>query len=176
MKKNVYYILAIVILGICVLNINTTNAMVRQTNEPEIKHIPVKTAKLGYDLLISCDVEWSGNFIVQLNIRKPGVWQFNLTNMTRAFGKTYYAVVPSANITEIGIEYYLRVYVDENTSSTYPIADASDDPITVSTVSYQMDLNPTLIYAGIVFVSIFAALYAVDIIEIKNPWGGKKDE
>ena len=154
----------------------STYSISRKLNKPIIRHIPVKNAYIGYDLLISCDVIYSGNFKVNLMFRKPGNWQYSIINMTHGFGNTYYAIIPSYNITSEGIEYYIYVYVNENMTATYPIENASDNPFKVSTTYYIMDLPPEIIYTGLVALLIFTVLYAVDIIDIKNPWGGKKNE
>ncbi|MHA1269174.1 MAG: hypothetical protein ACTSPY_05245 [Candidatus Helarchaeota archaeon] len=178
MKTRYYYAVCFIILGIFLSNITIGNTlpMKNGVGGPTITHIPIKYANTGYDLLISCDVVYSGTFIVQLMIRKPGVWQYNATNMTLGFGNTYYTIFPANNLSSAGIEYYIKVYVNENLTVTYPYENASDNPFRVIVRTYTLDVSPTIIYMGIIFVLVFAVLYAVDIIDIKNPWGGKKNE
>ena len=158
------------------LNINTTtNAVpIKSPGDPIISHIPVKTANIGYDLLISCQVDYTGSCLVQLMVRKLGFWSYNITNMTFGFGSTYYIIFPAANLSTVGIEYYFSIYVNENLTVTYPYANASDNAFKVKVIAYNLDFSPTIIYVGLIAIVIFASLYAIDIIEIKNPWGGKK--
>ncbi len=177
MKKKYYLIISLIVSGILLLNISNISYMTTKngTGTPIIKHIPVKTTNIGYDLLISCDVIYSGNFIAQLMIRKPGVWQYNITNMTHGFGNTYYTIIPAKNVTVAGLEYYIKVYVNENITVTYPYSNASDNPLKILVRNYYMEYSLTPIYFGIIVILIFTILYVVDIIEIKNPWGGKKN-
>lgn len=174
MKKKYYLIISLIVLSIFVLGTSTVNAQSKNSTEPQILHSPILVANPGYDLLISCDIIYQGDFTATLMIRKPGVWQYDGINMTYGFNNMYYAVIPSSNITTAGLEYYLYVYVNENISATYPNSNASDNPFRITVRLYSMEVSPTLIYTGIAAVVLFSSLYAVDIIEIKNPWGGKK--
>jgi len=178
LKKKTISLLIFSIMGIFIMFVGIINIAPVNADSNEIKHIPVKYAYSGYDLLISCDVSCSNTpAAVLLMIRKPGVWQYNSTTMKLGFGNTYYAVIPSENISSSGLEYYIKVYVNVNVTITYPTSNASDNPLRITVLTYtESDVSPTAFYVGIIAITIFAVLYAVDIIDIKNPWGGKKNE
>jgi hypothetical protein len=93
---------------------------------PDISHMPVMQAPAGQPVVISADVIDNTDFLqsVQLFYRiATGTPIYTMLPMNNTMDDTYEATIPGAQMTALGIEYYIKATDNFGVSCTYGLAD-----------------------------------------------------
>ncbi len=90
---------------------------------PLITHTPIIEAPIGANISISANVTDNTNFLssVILYYRRFGTLLFSNTTMPLTGGSQYQAVIPGSEMTEAGVEYYIRAIDNFGVASVHGI-------------------------------------------------------
>lgn len=97
-----------------------------ENEPPQIVHTPVAIAPIGVDIAISADVTDATQFVdmVELYYRIAGGTPiYTLLDMSNSGGDTYETTIPGAQMTGLGLEYYIKATDNFGVSCTYGLAD-----------------------------------------------------
>lgn len=113
---------------------------------PLITHTPVIEAPIGANISISAIVTDNTNFLssVTLYYRRLGTLLFSNTTMPLTGGSQYQAVIPGSEMTEAGVEYYIRAIDNFGVASVHGIhviaPDGGPEP-PCETITFTDDFN-----------------------------------
>ena len=185
MKKRSFLILSIILAIIFALNctiVSRVTAQEKQIKPIEILHDPVLRSNLGYDILISCDIN-SVNTITKIELRyrdeSTYPWNFDFIAMEKTFENTYFALIPKEAVSNEAI--YYHIYAEDNLGNniTYPgnydpYNEMEIKPIKITITTFVPEIPQVAIFIGIGVVVAIATLYALDILKIPIKWSEKK--
>lgn len=112
---------------------------------PLITHTPVTAALIGTNISVSANVTDNTNFLssVMLYYRRLGTLLFASATMTLTGGSQYQATIPGSEMTEAGIEYYIRAVDNFGVASVHGIhlIIPDEDPPPCETTTFIDDFN-----------------------------------
>ncbi len=107
--------------------INSPYSIGIDNNPPQIDHTPVIISEPGVDILISADVTDNTDFVESVNLfyRVPGGTPFyTMMVMNNVMDDTYEATIPGSEMTQQGLEYYIKATDNYGASCSYGLVDA----------------------------------------------------
>lgn len=104
---------------------NPLTVAVLPNEPPSLAHDPIISTVTGQDLTVTADAEDQTNQVssVTLFYRMQGNLSYTTLPMTNTSGAMYEAVIPGADITDAGLEYYIEAADDFNVTVSAGTAD-----------------------------------------------------
>ncbi len=145
---------------------NTTSAAPIDNIFPVLTHSPIKTAKAGSQVTVSATA--TDNIAVstvKLYYRKTGESEFKVKDMTESATKNLYvAVIPAAEVTAAGTEYYVTAS-DADGNISYSGTAQIPNAIDVNSTPYISGITPSSVNAdGGRTITVLGGNFAEDMV------------
>lgn len=145
---------------------NTTSAAPIDNIFPVLTHSPIKTAKAGSQVTVSATA--TDNIAVaavKLYYRKTGDSEFKVKDMTESATKNLYvAVIPAAEVTAAGTEYYVTAS-DADGNISYSGTAQIPNAIDVNSTPYISGITPSSVNAdGGRTITVLGGNFAEDMV------------
>ncbi|MGN0180440.1 MAG: IPT/TIG domain-containing protein [Monoglobaceae bacterium] len=145
---------------------NTTSAAPVDNIFPVLTHSPIKTAKAGSQVTVSATA--TDNIAVsavKLYYRKTGDSEFKVKDMTESATKNLYvAVIPAAEVTAAGTEYYVTAS-DADGNISYSGTAQIPNVIDVNSTPYISGITPSSVNAdGGRTITVLGGNFAEDMV------------